>query len=188
MAKKARWVFVLFLLWLPLGCAHVISKDIRSQTNPSVTFKQVSQDPNAHRGKMVVWGGEIIDTINQKDGSTLIEVFQRPLDSRDAPKLTEPSEGRFLIRFDTYRDPYVYSRGRKITAGGEILGEEVRPLGKMDYHYPLVLSKQDYLWDESYYYPRYTYYYDPWWGYPYWWGWPPFGFRFYYHSHPHWWH
>jgi outer membrane lipoprotein len=187
MVKKAKWAFILFLLWLPFGCAHVISKDIRAQTNPMITFKRVSQDPNAYRGRTVVWGGEIIETQNQKDGSTLIEVFQRPLDGRDAPELTDPSGGRFLIRFDTYLDPYDYSRGRKITVGGEILGEEVRPLGNMDYHYPLVLSKQVYLWDESYYYPyaySYPYYYDPWWVYPYW-GWPPYGFQFYYYGHPH---
>lgn len=78
MAKKAKWVLILFLLWLPLGCAHVISKDIRAQTDPLITFKQVSQNPNVYRGRMVVWGGEIIDTINQKDGSTLVEVFRDP--------------------------------------------------------------------------------------------------------------
>jgi outer membrane lipoprotein len=188
MAQKAKWVFILFLLWLPIGCVHVISKDIRTQTDPLVTFKQVLQDPNAYKGRTVVWGGEIIETMNQKDGSTLIEVFQRPLGLKDDPKITAASEGRFLIRSDKYLDPYIYSKGRKITVGGEILGEEIKPLGKMDYHYPLVLSKQIHLWDESYYYSDiypYPYYYDPWWFYPYW-GWRPYGWRFYYYGHHYW--
>jgi outer membrane lipoprotein len=184
MAQKAKWAFILFLLWLPSGCVHAISKDIRAQTNPLIPFRQVSQDPNAYKGRTVVWGGEIIETTNQKDGSTLIEVFQRPLGLKDDPKLTAASEGRFLIQSDKYLDPYIYRKGRKITVGGEILGEEIKPLGKMEYHYPLVLSKQIYLWDESYYY-SYPYYYDPWWFYPYW-GWPPYGWRFYYYGHHHW--
>jgi len=185
MTQKAKRAFVFFLLWLPLGCVHVISKDIRTQTSPLITFRQVSQDPNAYRGRTVVWGGEIIETTNQKDGSTLIEVFERPLGLKDDPKLTAASEGRFLIRSDKYLDPYIYRKGRKITVGGEILGEETKPLGKMDYHYPMVLSKQTYLWDESYYYPNIysrSYYLDPWWIYPYW-GWPPYGWRFYYYGY-----
>jgi len=188
MAQEIKWVLVLFLLWLPLGCVHAISKDIRAQTSPLVTFKQVSQDPNAYKGRTVVWGGEIIETTNQKDGSTLIEVFQRPLGLKDDPKLTGPSEGRFLIRSNQYLDPYIFRKGRKITVGGEILAEEIKPLGKMDYHYPLVLSKQIYLWDESYYYDIYSYpyyYYDPWWFYPYW-GWRPYGWRFHYYGHHYW--
>ena len=77
---------------------------------------------------------------------------------------------------DSYLDPYVYSKGRKITVAGELLGDEVRPLGEMDYRYPLVFSKQLYLWEYYYYYPYPDYYpgwyYNPWspwwgWGYPY---------------------
>jgi outer membrane lipoprotein len=181
MVQKIKWVLI--LLWLPLGCA-VISQDIKSQADVLITFKQVSQNPEVYKGKTVVWGGEIIETTNQKNGTTLIEVFQRPLGWKDDPKLSAASEGRFLIRSDKYLDPYIYSKGRKITVGGEILGEVIKPLGKMDYHYPLVLSKQIYLWDESNYYNvyPYPYYYDPWWAYPYW-GWP--SWRFYYHGHHH---
>ena len=187
MAQKNKWAFVLLLLWLPVGCVHVISKDLRTQTSPLITFKLVSKDPEAYKGRTVVWGGEIIETTNQKDGSTLIEVFQRPLGLKDDPKLTAASEGRFLIRSDKYLDPYIYRKGRKITVGGEILGEEIKPLGKMDYHYPVVLSKQTYLWDESYYYHLYpySYYYDPWWAHSYW-GWQPYGWRFHYYGHYYW--
>jgi len=92
------------------------------------------------------------------------------------------SEGRFLILTDKYLDPYIFRRGKKITIAGEILGEKIKPLGEMDYRYPIVSSKQIYLWPEYYYRPYpYYYYYDPWWGYPNWWG----GFGFYYHHHHH---
>ncbi len=175
---------LLFLLIISLSsCAHVISKDIRKNSDPSLTLRQVSQNPKAYQGKLVIWGGEIIETTNQKDGSTQIEVFQRSLGSRGEPMNTVASEGRFLALADNYLDPYIYRRGKKITVAGELIGEKIQPLGEMDYHYPLLSSKQIYLWPEYYYYPYPYYYYDPWWYYPYyprWW----WGVGIHYHSHP----
>jgi outer membrane lipoprotein len=177
-----RWVFLLVFLFLLSGCAHVISNDLRKASDPSLTLRQVLENPSAFQGKTVVWGGEIIETLNQKDGSTQIEVFQKPLDWTDKPKETAASEGRFLIRVDSYLDSYLYRQGREITVAGEILGEKLKPLGEMDYRYPLLLSKQIYLWPEYSYppYPSY-YYYDPWWYYPRWY----WGVGFYYHYHHH---
>jgi outer membrane lipoprotein len=160
---------------LLFGCAPVISKNLRTEADPSLTFRQVFQNPNAYKGKLVIWGGEIIQTINQKDGTTQIEIFQRPLGWREKPKETLASEGRFLILAERFLDPYVFRRGREITVAGEILGEKMIPVGEMEYRYPLLSSKQIYLWEEYDYRP-YPYYYYPWWYYPYgWWG-----FGFYY--------
>jgi outer membrane lipoprotein len=180
MRRLYQWFQLLFLIIFLSGCAHVISKDLRGKADPSLTFGQVHQNPNAYKGKLVVWGGEIVQTENLKDGTTQIEVFQKPLGWRGEPKDTGYSEGRFLILTEQYLDPYLFRRGRKITVAGEIQGEKIKPLGEMDYRYPVVSSKQIYLWP-VYYYPPYPYYhyYDPWWGYPYWWG----RFGFYYHYH-----
>ena len=122
-------------------------------------------------------GGEIIETLNQKDGTTLIVVLQRPLDWMEEPKI-QRSEGRFIILVEGYVDPYIFKRGRRITAAGEILGRKVMRLGEFEYPYPLLQSKQIYLWGEYYYspypypYPYYPWgyygYYGPRWGYPYW--------------------
>ena len=186
MKSRLQYLLPFFLIFLLSGCAHVISKDLRANADPSLMFSQVRQNPNFNKGKSVVWGGEIIETENQKDGTTQIEVFQRPLGWGEEPKEALVSEGRFLILVLEYLDPYLFRRGRKITVAGEILGEKIKPLGEMDYRYPLLLSKQIYLWQEYYYrpYPYYYYpggYYDPWWGYPYgWWG-----LGFHYHRHHH---
>jgi len=102
---------------------HVISKDIRVKVDPSLTFEKVIRNPIAYKGKTVVWGGEIVETLNQKNRTTEIEVFQIPLDSSDAPKVSNVSEGRFLILVNKYLDPYLYRKGRRITVAGEILGE-----------------------------------------------------------------
>jgi outer membrane lipoprotein len=176
------WFLLLSFIILLSGCAHVISKDLRTKSDLSLTLSQVRQNPNAFKGKLVVWGGEIIETVNQQDGTTQIEVFQRPLGWRGEPKETVASEGRFLILADKYLDPYILRRGKKITVAGEMIGEKIKPLGEMDYRYLIVSSKQIYLWPEYYYRPYPYTYYDPWWGYPYWGG---FGFGVYYHHQHH---
>ena len=174
LSGKALSILALFLLILFAGCAP-ISKDLRAQADRTLSFHQVFQNPEAVKGKIVIWGGEIVETINQKDGTTLIVVLQRPLDWLEEPKI-QRSEGRFIILVGGYVDPYVFRRGRRITVAGEILGRKVMRLGELEYPYPLLQSKQIYLWGEYYYSPSpYPYYpwgyygsYGPRWGYPYW--------------------
>ena len=114
MSNRVRALIVICCLVFFSGCVHVISKDLRDKVDPALTFGQVIQNPIAYKGKTVVWGGEIINTLNQKNGTAEIEVFQMPLDSTtDAPKASNVSEGRFLILVNKYLDPYLYQEGRK---------------------------------------------------------------------------
>ena len=112
MKSRFSWMLFLSSMLLLSGCAHVISKDLRTKSDLSLTLTQVRQNPEAFKGKWVVWGGEIVETVNQQDGTTQIEVFQRPLGWRGQPQDTTYSEGRFLILADYYLDPYVF-RGRE---------------------------------------------------------------------------
>jgi outer membrane lipoprotein len=163
MSYRIKWVLALFSFIFLSSCAHVISKDLRANVDPHLTFIQVYQNPNIYKGKLVVWDGEIIETVIQKDGTTEIEVLQRPLGWKGEAKGILAPEGRFLIRIDKYLDPYVYRKARKITVAAEILGEKIKSLYEKEYRYPLLSSKQIYLWEE-YYCHRYPYYYyDPWW-------------------------
>lgn len=167
-------LFGLLPLILFLGCAP-ISRELRAQADQKLSFQQVSQNPEAYKGKIVIWGGEIVETSNQKDGTTLIVILQRRLDWTEEPTF-KPSEGRFIILVEGYVDPYVFRRGGRITVAGEIQGKKVMRLGELEYPYPLLLSKQVYLWGDYYYspypYPYYSWgyygYYGPWWRYPYW--------------------
>ena len=151
MSNRVRSLIVICCFVFFSGCAHVISKDIRGKVDPSLTFEKVIQDPIAYKGKTVVWGGEIVETLNQKNGTTEIEVLQKPLDFMGEPKESGTSEGRFLILVDKYLDPYLYREKRRITVAGEIQGEQIKPLGEMDYRYPLISSKQIHLWEEHSY-------------------------------------
>jgi outer membrane lipoprotein len=170
--RPSLFIFGVLLIILVQGCLP-ISKQLRAQADRTLTFHQVFQNPEAYKGKIVIWGGDVVETINQKDGTTLIVVLQRPLDWQEEPEFNR-SEGRFIILVPGYVDPYVFRRGRRITVAGEIQGRKVMRLGELEYPYPLLLSKQLYLWGEYYYYPYPYYpwgyygYYGLWWRYPYW--------------------
>jgi len=158
------------------GCAP-ISSELRSEADKSLTVDQVSEKPDAYKGKIVIWGGEIIKTTNRKNGSTTISVLEKPLSWNEEPRVSDESAGRFLIEVQRFLDPRIFRRGRKITVAGEVIGSVTKQLGEMDYTYPLLLSKQIYIWPRATYYYDYPYpyggyygYYDPgFWG-PGWWG------------------
>ena len=130
---------------LAIGCAHVISKKVLKDVDPSVTFAQVVKAPDAYKGKTVLFGGAIIETKNFTDKSQVV-VLQQPLDSRDRPVGGDISEGRFIILVPGFLDPAIYSPGRKITVAGTVAGKEVRPLGEIAYTYPLIERRELYLW------------------------------------------
>ncbi len=179
-------LIILLLFIACSGCAHVISSDLRAQADVALTFSEVFKNPERYKGKIVVWGGEIIQTINQKDGTTIIEILQLQLDWEEEPKTDGPSGGRFLIQLNTFIDPHIYSQGREITVAGEILGSQTRAIGELQYRYPLLQCKQMYLWRTYYYrYPLDYYYpYYPFYPWPYY-GYGPWGYYYYpYYPYP----
>jgi outer membrane lipoprotein len=170
-------LLILLLLLPVVSCAHVISRELREQADPAVTVGQVMRSPEGYKGKNVLWGGEIVKTANQEDGSSVVEVVQKPLDWGEEPKDTAASEGRFLIRVGNFLDPYTYRQGRKITAAGEVQGIATGPLNGIEYRYPLIAGKQVYIWPI---YPYGGYYYGTPYGYPFGAYYSPFFYRPYY--------
>jgi outer membrane lipoprotein len=168
--KFSRRSIILVAVLSILGCAPVISKPLREQAEKDLSFSEVFKNPDAHKGKVVIWAGEIIEAKNTKEG-TLIEVLQKPADFFGAPEEVDRSEGRFLVLHPSYLDVAVYSKGREVTVAGEVDGKRTMPLGEIQYTYPLVLAKEIYLWPDTskerlapYPYPVY-----PWWWYdPFW--------------------
>lgn len=56
-----------------------------------------------------------------------------------------------------FLDPFVYSVGRQVTVAGILAGKEVHPLGEISYTYPIVTSRELYLWpvDDYFYLPQF---------------------------------
>lgn len=155
-------VFLLFLFGFFISCSP-ISKNLRDLADRSLTFEEALKNPEAYKGKIVIWGGEIIETLNQKDNTTLIEVLQKPLNWVKEPKETKESGGRFLALVEKFLDPHIYRKDREVTIAGEVLGVKKRLLGELEYPYPLILGKQIYVWRpyQYHYQPPYNDYYFP---------------------------
>lgn len=147
------------------GCAtSPISKTLRQQARKDVTFERAVKDPDADKGALVIWGGYIVDVVNAP-GYTELTVLDAPLEAGDQPGLAENSKGRFLARINRFLDPAVYRKGRKVTVAGKITGQETRPLGKIDYAYPVLDVDELHMWARERPYP-----YDPSFEYGFWYG------------------
>jgi len=134
----------LAMLFLMSGCAHVISQELREQTDKDMTAEMLFKNPEAYKGKAVILGGVIINTCNTDEGSS-VEVLQTPLDYRGRPEGTDFSYGRFIFVYEEYLDSAVFSKGKAITVGGKIVGKTSRPLGEIEYTYPLIHAQEVHL-------------------------------------------
>ncbi len=146
---------------LAAGCAgNPIKKDLRMQAGKDLTFERVAAAPAEYAGKLVIWGGYIVSALDSSE-YTELNIVDTPLDSSDEPEAIESSRGRFLARVRGFLDPAVYTKGRKITVAGKVAGQQIRPLGKRKYSYPVLEPEQLYLWPRENAAPEPYYYYPP---------------------------
>jgi outer membrane lipoprotein len=156
------------------ACTPVISPQLMDQVDRSLMYSSLASRPDEFKGKIVLLGGTIVQTV-PKPGETEIEVVQKDLLSSGEPRLTDKSQGRFLVVVDRFLDPAIYKPERGLTVAGKVHGSVVRRIGEIDYRYPVIAALELYLWREPlppraypYAYP-YGYPAYPWrgWGYPY---------------------
>ena len=126
-------------------CAPVIAPEVLKNVDQSISFEQLLKDPESYKGRTVLLGGDIIETHNLPEKTRMI-VLQRSLGYRKKPDPGSPSKGRFMVSVPEFLDPDIYRRGRKVTVVGSVAGKEVRPLGEIQYTYPLIEKTELYLW------------------------------------------
>ena len=136
-----RIFLILVIAFILSGCAHAVSKELREQADKELTEEMLFKDPEAYKGKTVILGGIIIKTRNSDKG-TYIEVLQTPLDSRGRPRDSDYSYGRFIFFYEEYLDAAIFSKGKAVTIGGKVVGKTIRPLGDIDYTYPLIYARE----------------------------------------------
>lgn len=170
--KLGRGVKILFFLLVLLvpelytGCASIPSRQFRQQVGAPIPFQELLEG-DGHRGKRVILGGYILETVNELDG-TRLTLLQAPLDSRNKPESQDLSQGRFVVQTEEFLDPAIYTKGRKLTVGGKVWGASPQLLGNVTYRYPVIKAEEIHLWpkERRYTRPYYPYYND--WHYPYW--------------------
>jgi len=130
------------------GCTSVLTEKVLRDSEPRLAFQEVRQTPNKYLGRMVVFGGTLIQIETHKEGSW-IEILQRPLDGRLKPHMDDRSDGRFLVKTDQLLEPEEFTKNRLITVAGIIAAPETRKLGSMEYHYPVLQLEEYQLWSEQ---------------------------------------
>jgi outer membrane lipoprotein len=156
-------LFSLPILLLSVSCT-VISKPIRSEAEPPVPFRKLVAQADKFKGRTVILGGYILETTNQESGTT-IKVLQVPMRIGEEPDLKDSSEGRFLVYYQGFLDPEVYSKDRVITVAGEVIGSGFEEMSRDEIQYLKIKNREIYLWPE---YQTYPFPYPPW-PYPYFW-------------------
>lgn len=168
--SEIKKILLITLVVLFAASCSVISRQIKSESEPTVSLATLVQEADKYTGKTLILGGYILETKNLED-RTVIEVLQTPLTGSDEPKPKEYSEGRLLISHKGFLEPEVYRKGRKITVAGKV-GEckvEKVTICKLE-------SREIYVWRDDEVRYRSPYFYPG--GY-YWYG------RHYHPSHPH---
>lgn len=138
----AIWACSLF------ACTPLFMREKMKEVDFEITFPVLIKAPERYAGRTVLLGGKIIK-IDFKEGTTWIEVLQLPLDWRQKPKETDESGGRFLAFFNDFRDPAIFSAGRKITVIGLVSGGKSLLIGEKEYHYPVLKIQEAHLWPEE---------------------------------------
>ena len=141
MSRIEATTFVLFLLLSITGCAHVVSDEMRVRAVKDLDTEAFFREPESFKGKIVVIGGAIVDSRNEKDGS-YIEVLQQPLDGRGRPIESDRSAGRFIVYSKGFLDRAIYAPGKRLTVAGTVMGGLAGKIGDMDYVYPLIRAEE----------------------------------------------
>jgi outer membrane lipoprotein len=134
-------------LVLALSGCHPISRTVTKEAERNLSFAEIQEDPDQHLGKVVVLGGTVVRTETRQD-ETVMEVQEKRLNGTMEPRDGDDrTGGRFLVLFPGPLDPAEYTRGRRITVGGQIEGKERITSGGQDEVYPVIRAMDSRLWD-----------------------------------------
>jgi outer membrane lipoprotein len=168
---------LIFWVW---GCT-VVSQEVKDEALPPLPLPVLISDVEKYLGDTVVVGGHVVAVENKADHSEIVAV-QSPLGVGQRPGTKDLSEGRLVIIYNGFIDPEVYTKDRKITVGGKIVGSSAQE-EKPPFPFLKIEVRDLHLWaaedpKDPYWYDYYPY------NYPWWWH------HHFYHRHRHYrhWH
>lgn len=114
----------------------------------SITPPQAVENLAALRGKEVLWGGLLINSIN-KEGATQLEILAYPLNSSQRPDTDQSPRGRFLAVKSGYLETVDFAEGRLVTVAGRLVETRSGQVGEASYVYPVVEADALHLWPKA---------------------------------------
>lgn len=169
------------MMALASACSSHVPPEIRQHLDGSPNIAQVREAVDSHISKKVRWGG-IILSIENKQKESWLTILATPLNDFGKPQTSDKSQGRFIAIVEQFLEPLLYSKDRKITVTGKLLGTETVKIGEYPYQHPIVQVDQHYLWPtdpEPSELDRYPYWLsDPWYDPYYPWHSPYYPYRY----------
>lgn len=160
-----------------IAACSVMPAAVRNEAISGVPFPTLVRDASRYVGKTVILGGYVVEVQNEHDISRIMAV-QAPLGMGDEPKSKDLSRGRLILEYKGFLDPEVYTKDRKITVAGTLIGSSAIEKHQVQFPYVRVAMTEIHLWEKEkpiqelpywYNWPPYPYYY-PWgWRRPYYW-------------------
>lgn len=142
--NSGRQLLLLFILFLWMSaCQAPLSKEIRSTADDETLFEAIFENPDDHKGKTIILGGEILQ-IRNIESKTEVEFAEIPLYSWDRPALGFDPGEHFFVLFPERLDEFFYKRGKVMTIAGRVIGK--RTMHGRDY--PLFAYEEAYVWDK----------------------------------------
>ncbi|NGZ94592.1 MAG: hypothetical protein CV089_00410 [Nitrospira sp. WS110] len=122
------------------GCRSydVIPKELEPQVATGLTYELVRTAPDAHQGKLVVWGGEVLAGKRTAEG-TRLEILHLPLSDDLYPTEQRALSKGWFVAYDkegTITDPAVVEPGTAVTIIGRIGPLQHEELQGFEYQYP----------------------------------------------------
>ncbi len=133
------------------GTYEVIPSHLEDKVRMDLSFDQVAQNPGAHEGDLVMWGGKVL-AVNRIEGKTRIEMLHLPLDGVHCPiDAPTASRGRY-IAVDTGHEiesPASLPKDTLVTVIGEVRGVINAPLDQGQYAYPRIAIRDMTAWERQ---------------------------------------
>jgi Starvation-inducible outer membrane lipoprotein len=147
MLKFTRPLLLALLITALFACASAPTFDTTG-VDRGLTANVAVAEPQASLGKIVQWGGVIIDSTNLSK-ETQIEVLAYPLAGDGRPETTANPLGRFLVVKEGYLETLDYAQGRQLTVVGILAEPQPGHVGTSEYLYPVVVPRQMHLWSSE---------------------------------------
>ncbi len=142
LGRSIRLTGILLLL-STTGCQAILSEQIRSTADEKTLFEEVFKDPDKHKGKIILFGGEM-RKLRYQEEKTEVEFVEIPLHKGGHPNLGSDPGETFFVLFPERLDPILIKRGKVLTLAGRVIG--TRKVGGTDY--PLFAYEEAYVWDK----------------------------------------
>lgn len=137
---------IFLFLFLLAGCSNNLPANIKTAPANDLKYRHVlAEEVDTFIGRQVRWGGKIIKVM-KRDGDSLIEIQNYPVNRYGLPLLNLPTRGSFIAKSDQAFDPDIYLEGLLVTFSGTLDPETTRVKKRKIIFLPVITVTDTHLW------------------------------------------